>query len=80
METINKQSNKVKHRDGTTIYTKRADQGEEGRKQNWHRILSPKQQPVGDMSTKTKQHAWDEESVWDSGRHTTNTGEGTSAK
>lgn len=62
METINKQSNKVKHRDGTTIYTKRADQGAEGRKQNWHRTLSPKQQPVGDMSTKTKQHAWDEES------------------
>lgn len=61
METINKQSNKVKHRDWTTIYTNRADQGEEGRKQNWHRTLSPKQ-PVGDMSTKTKQHAWDEES------------------
>lgn len=56
METINKQSNKVKHRDGTTIYTNRADQGEEGRKQNQHRTLPPKQQPVGDMSTKTKQH------------------------
>lgn len=33
METINKQSNKVKHRDWMTIYTNRADQGEEGRKQ-----------------------------------------------